>query len=113
MNSGLVHSGLMAAALFGKFHSMDWNDEKSVEITFANGMDFVEGFVEQFASDNNLPDTKTCVMDAEHLAPDVEKLVKDAVAGNKLAIAMDLAKLGTEVPKDVQDCLAVGSSNEL
>ena len=112
MYDQIIHTAFLAIALFGRLHSMDWNDERAVRITFANGMEWVEGFVNGFAAENNLVDTEKCAMDAEHLTPDVEKLIKDFTAHKVIAVGIDMSKIAVEVPKDVKDCLAVKGSTD-
>ena len=107
-----IHGFLMVLALVGQFTSVDWTDPKTIAITAQNGLDWVEGFADGFTAENNLTDTKRCILDAEHLTPDIEKLVKDYNAGKKVQVTIDMAKLGVEIPKDVNDCLKIKKSSD-
>ena len=71
-------------------------------------LDFVGGLLAGLVQDNHLTEISTCVTDSESVVNDVEKLVSDIKAGNKIKAAMVAKRLVGELPTTLSACEGMG-----
>lgn len=71
-------------------------------------IDFLGGLLEGLVQDNHLTEISTCVTDGSALVDDVEKLVSDLKAGNKIRAAMVAKRLVGEIPATLGACEHMG-----